>query len=351
MARMATPIEDRRLDPSEIRTEANTPDDAGDALAHQIQLATLLHGDPTRLVALARRRINPLLLDVLVDRAIDPVVHRIGIVQILGQVVGELQARALQAVEPTEQLHAFAGKVAQVNITATIATGHVVVGVIAHAFTQRMGINANLVVTHFRQPVDHVLAPVETCATWRISDSQIDFAPGQVQVLGDLRTRLPGANDQHIADGQGLRIAVLLGVKLMNARRQAFGQTRDDRCVITARRDNQLIGGEFALRGMHLETTLGTRHYALDRDTFTGRSIDRFDESGQVFVDLVLLHETVRVAAVEAVCVTVARQCALPVGRHQTEGIPALIAPGVGQAVFFQDQMIDALLLQVVAGG
>ena len=168
-----------------------------------------------------------------------------------------------------------------------------------------------------------------------------------MQILGDLRTGLPRAHHQHAAFGQRLRIAVLLGMQLDDIRRQTLGQARDDRRVITARGDDDLIGAELASAGLHQITALRSRADALYRDALTGGSVDTADEAVEVVDDFLALHEPVRVVP----GIGVAWQGALPVRRHQAEGIPALGAPAMGEAVLFQQQMVDALLLQVVAGG
>src|SRR6202012_356001 len=41
----------------------------------------------------------------------------------------------------------------------------------------------------------------------------------------------------------------------------------------------------------------------------------------------------------------------LPVRRHQAEGIPALRLPGMRDPVLFQDHVIDALRLELIAHG
>ena len=60
--------------------------------------------------------------------------------------------------------------------------------------------------------------------------------------------------------------------------------------------------------------------------------------------DCVFVHESLRLFAV----VRKVGQTALPVGRDQAEGIPALLIPGVADAVFLEHQRTDAVLLQGV---
>src|SRR5690606_1469331 len=99
---MAAAVEDWSLDPGKVRAEADAPDNAGDSLVNQVQFAARLLWRPGWLIALTGRRINRVLLDVLVDRSIDSVVHRVGAIQTFGQVVGEQEPRALQSVQTTD---------------------------------------------------------------------------------------------------------------------------------------------------------------------------------------------------------------------------------------------------------
>ena len=247
------------------------------------------------------------------------------------------------------QLHAFQRELAQVDVAPTIAAGDIVVGVVAHALAQRVLVHGHVVVVHVGQPVDHVAAPVEACTARCIAHGQVHLAAGQVQVFGDLRSGLARAHHQHGAIGQRLRVAVLLGMDLHDARRQALGQARDDGHVVAARGHDHLVGGAhghlLTLRCVHLVAALWARHHPAHRHAFTQRGVHLLPEAGQVVVDLVLLHEAMRVVA----CIGVAGQLALPVGRDQAEAVPALGAPAVQRSVLLEHHMAGADLLQVVA--
>jgi len=67
-------------------------------------------------------------------------------------------------------------------------------------------------------------------------------------------------------------------------------------------------------------------------------------EALQVRHDLCLGHEPLGLVAV----VGEVRQAALPVGGDQAERIPALLIPGVSDAVLFQHHRTDAPLLQLI---
>ncbi|MCY1368427.1 hypothetical protein D9M69_554060 [compost metagenome] len=83
-----------------------------------------------------------------VDAGVDPVVHGVGGVQLGFQVGVEGQHVPLQVLEQAEQFHAFAGELAQIDVAPTVAASHVVVGVVADAFAQRVLVDADVVVAH-----------------------------------------------------------------------------------------------------------------------------------------------------------------------------------------------------------
>ena len=99
------------------------------------------------------------------------------------------------AVEP----HPLGGEPAQVDITAAVAAGDVVVGVAPHALAQRMLVDRHVVVVQVVEPGDHITAAVETGHPGSAPDGEMGLATGEMQVLGDLRARLPAADDEHPA--------------------------------------------------------------------------------------------------------------------------------------------------------
>ena len=107
-------------------------------------------------------------------------------VEVVAQVRVKEQRVVFQADQLPVQLHAFAGELPQVDVAPTITAGDEVVGVVAHAFAQRVLVHAHVVVAHVGQPVDHVLAAVEAGAAWRVAGGQHHLAAGQMQVFGQL---------------------------------------------------------------------------------------------------------------------------------------------------------------------
>ncbi len=210
-----------------------------------------------------------------------------------------------------------------------------------------MLLHRHVVVLHVGQPVHYIPATVEARAARRLANGQEHLAARQVQVFRDLRAGLAGAHHQHAAFGQGLRATVLGGLDLPDAGRQALGHARHDRRVIAAGGHHHLPGCEVALRGSDKIAALLQRFHAPDLGVLQHRGVHHADKAVKVRGDLILLHEAVRVVAL----VGIAGQGALPVRRDQAEGIPALAAPGVGDGVLLDHEMIDAGLLEVVAHG
>src|SRR5690606_14727990 len=100
--------------------KADAPHDGTHVGASDVQAPRGLSGLPGRLVHLARRSLDPSLSDELVDAAIDAPIHRVGLIEILHQIVGELDDASGSRHECAVELHAFAGKGAQIDVVSTI---------------------------------------------------------------------------------------------------------------------------------------------------------------------------------------------------------------------------------------
>src|SRR5690606_68591 len=138
--------------------------------------------------------------------------------------------------------HALQGELAQVDVTAAVAAGDVVVGVLALARSARLVLDGDVVVAHVVQPGHAVAAAVEAGDARGVADGQVHGAPGQVQVLGDLGAGLAGADHQHRAFGQGVGVTVVRGMQLSDVGGQSFGEAGHDRLVVAARGHHHLPG-------------------------------------------------------------------------------------------------------------
>ena len=203
----------------------------------------------------------------------------------------------------------------------------------------------HIVVLHVREPIHHIASAIKARAAWRFAYGEHHLAAGQMQVLGNLRTGLPRAHHQYRPFWQRLRIAILRRLQLHDLRWQSLCHAWHDRRVVSARCHHHVVSREITLRGGHRIGTVLLALHAADLGVLEQRRIDHRNEPIEVSDDLVLFHEAVRIVA----GIRVARQCALPVRRDETERIPTLLAPGVRDGLLFEHKVIEACLLQVIA--
>ena len=147
--------------------------------------------------------------DEAVDAGLDALGNLVGLIEAVRQIVGEHQAIAPDVEQAPVELHALERALAQVDVAAAVAPGHVVIGLVAHAFAQRMLVHRQIVVAHHVQPLDHVLAAVAPRHARRVADAEMHLAAGEMQILGDLAAGLAAADDQHGALRKRIRIAVV----------------------------------------------------------------------------------------------------------------------------------------------
>ena len=208
-----------------------------------------------------------------------------------------------------------------------------------------MAFDRQIVVLHVIEPLDDILAPIGARYPRCVAYAQMHAPSSQMQVLSDLTAGLAGADHQHFAGRQRLGIPIFAGMDLRDMRCQLVRHARHHRQVITADGDHHLIRAQRTLGRIEFEQPGIVAAQARHRGAFHHGRIETRDVLIDVFDDLVLFHETVRIAA----GVVKPRQCALPVRRDQAEGVPTLAAPRVADTIFLYDQMVDALLFQVVA--
>ena len=100
------------------------------------------------------------------------------------------------------------------------------------------------------------------------------------------------------------------------------------------------------MRGLHKKATVGALD-PIDADPLVQRRSERRSERLDVGHDVVLQHEAVRIVA----GVRVGGHPALPVGRHQAERVPAVLAPRAREAVALEHDVGHAQLVQAIAHG
>ncbi len=125
---------------------------------------------------------------------------------------------------------------------------------------------------------------------------------------------------------------------LHDVRREPPCDRRNLRHVIAADREHDRLRGDGPARRLHPEAAAGYGADPRGRDSLMDRRAGLSRISFDISDDLVSSHEAVRLRAV----VRMAGELALPVRRHEAERVPALRAPGVRNAVLFDDHVLDA---------
>ena len=99
-----------------------------------------------------------------------------------------MQRVVLHVGEAPIELHPLAGELSQIDIAPAIAPGDVVIGLATHLFFHRMVVHRHAVIPHVFEPIDHVAPTVAASGARSSPYAEVNAAPGQVQVLGDLAT-------------------------------------------------------------------------------------------------------------------------------------------------------------------
>ncbi len=181
-------------------------------------------GFPHGLVAGRLRRLDALAFDVGVDVRADRVVGGVRLVERRLQRRFEGQPCVLAVGQRPVQPHALGGEATQVDVAPAVAAGDVVVGLLDRGLAAWILGRGLVVEAHVGQPRHAVAAAVEPGHAGRTADREVHLPSGEVQVLGDLRSGLPGADHQHGAIRQLIRVAVLLRMQLGDRRIQRAGE-------------------------------------------------------------------------------------------------------------------------------
>src|SRR5215470_6139999 len=164
------------------------------------------------------------------------------------------------------------------------------------------------------EPVVDILSAIASRYAAGAADREIDFPSALVELLGNLRTGLSGADDEHCTSRQGRRIPVLAGVNLQDVRRNVRTEERNSRRLIEASRDDYIIGFVFTFTCTY-DKSLTLLFHTEDFDAAVHGQGEAFDVVVEVLDGLLLRHEAVRIVAV----VFRARHAHLEVGRYESE--------------------------------
>ena len=134
-----------------------------------------------------------------IDPRVDVVVGVIRFLKIGSEIRCKDQLTVIVIHHTAVQRHPFGGELAQIDIPPAITARDVMISVATDVAAQGMGVDRHAVVAHIIEPTHHILTPIEACNTGGVTGGQMYLASGQVQILRNLRARLPGANHQHRA--------------------------------------------------------------------------------------------------------------------------------------------------------
>ncbi len=157
-------------------------------------------------------------------------------------------------------------------------------------------LDGHVVVAHVVQPRHHVASAVEAGDPRRPPHREVHGAACEVQVLGDLRAGLPGADDEHVVRRQLPRVAVPRGVHLRDPFGELTGPSGHDRSVVAAGGEHDMVGGQRAGRRGQDEPVRFVAQL-FHRRVLEHRRVERGRVVADVGHDLVAPHEPVRVVA------------------------------------------------------
>ena len=185
-------------------------------------------------------------------------------------------------------------------------------------------------------PPHHVAPAIGPRHADVLTDGQRHRPAGAVDLGGELRPGGGGADHQHAALGQAVRVAVRHWSEASDGWRHGGARRRHDRHVVGATREHQGAAAPVAAGGSDPVAVVGPAHRQ-DRRLGLDRRVHRRRVTRHEVDHLGRAHEAVGVGAF----ITMARQPREPVRRQQAERVPALAAPGVRHLATFQDDVID----------
>ena len=193
------------------------------------------------------------------------------------------------------------------------------------------------------EPGPDVAAPVAADDPLVAADSEHDAAPSAGELVGDLVTARPRADDEHAAGRQPLRRAVTRRVQLLDPLRRRRGERRHRRRRSVARGEHDVARAPSAAGRADVEAA----RRALDPGharPFVHRRLERAGVAVEGRGELGARHVRVRLRRR-----VVKRQPVRPVGRQERERIPALAAPPLSDDAALEQDVVVAGLREQAA--
>ena len=350
VARLAAGLEAVHLQPAEVHPVARGPDDGGDAGGGQVEFAQRM-GHALR-IGQAPAGLG--LLGQVQAVAADVVVGRIEHGQVVGVAVGDVLGQVVPEAHPAigeglGQPHQGDALVAQRTKVHGVAAARAADGN-GHMLAAGLG-NSRIPFAQHAQPPAEITAAIGARRPVMGAYREKHLAARALQLIGNLHARGACAHHQHGSFGQLCGAAVVRGMDLQQAaiggcRRRSGRYWRDHRHLERPRGRDHVAGLDHALGRFHREARPAL--VARDPPDLHAGAHGRLD-----LADIVLEVVGHLVLAGKAVAVALelqARKAVMPGRPVGHQRVPAPRAPGLGDALALQHQVLYAKLAQVFAG-
>ena len=336
MLRLARFVEGVDLQPAEVEPVAGRPDDGGDPRRLEVEREDRIG----HAVGIGRHDAGLRLL-----RQVEAVARDIGVRLVEHREVVGVAGREIRREPRLEGHHAVAERRRAADERhaprreAAVVDGLAAVGAAdreGDVLGRRRRLGVPLV--EHAEPPDVVAAAVAARRTVVRADRDVDAAAGLEQLLGDLRARGAGADDEDGAVGELAGVAVVGGMHLRDA--GAVGDDpREDRALEGAGGGDDVLGLERALRGLDPEAgpAVQPRH-RLHLDAAADRGAEPLGVGGEIVRDRLLRGEGLGVAVERH-----AGEAVVPGRAVRDQRIPSSAAPALGDAVPLQHEVGNAV--------
>ena len=280
------------------------------------------------------RQVEPVARDVGVGLVEQRRVIGVAAGDVLAEVRCEAQDAVLEGRSHPDQLDAARGEVAEVDgVTAVRATDR------DRDVLCTQGRGFGVPEAQNAEPPAEVATAIPARGSVVRPDGEVDRPPRLSKLVGDLDARRSGPDDQHGALGQLCGVAVAAGVHLQRYR--AIGNDRrEDGTLERSRRRHDEACVDDAVGRLHVEAgPPDVPRHRRHLDPAPDRRADLLRVGDEVVRDLVLRGEGIGIEVDELQT----GEAVVPGRSVRDEGIPALRAPALGDAVPLQDEVRDTL--------